>query len=97
MFANYTDVAVIASATENSLIKIQNLQIYFPQLNEKEVQVLALIINNFTSKEIAILLSKSEKTIEYVRTQIRTKLEISTEIPLLAAVNKILNNQNANV
>jgi DNA-binding CsgD family transcriptional regulator len=36
-------------------------------------------LNNFTSKEIAILLSKSEKSIEYYRRQIRVKLGLKKE------------------
>jgi DNA-binding CsgD family transcriptional regulator len=53
------------------------------------MQVLMLVYNQFTTKEIGVLLSKSDKGIEYTRTQIRRKLNIPSEVSLNEFLDEI--------
>lgn len=48
------------------------------KLSDKELNVLSLIMNNYSSKEIGILLNKTEKAIEYTRKNLRIKLGIDS-------------------
>lgn len=63
----------------------------YPDLNECEIKVIEYIGFQFTTKEIAILINKSEKSIEYYRTQIRKKVQLSTAITLDDFVQNFLN------
>lgn len=79
-FSNYSDLAIIAAKDQDSIFNQDNLKIR--GLSDREIKVMELIQANYTSKEIAILLSKSEKAIEYARRNIRKKLEIETDITI---------------
>jgi DNA-binding CsgD family transcriptional regulator len=77
-FNNYIDLAILASQKDdNDFAEIKSK--YQHILTENEMNVLLLILNDYTTKEIAILLSKSEKGIEYSRKNIRLKLTIPKE------------------
>ena len=78
-FTNYRELAVVSYTNTLDYSSLEKLKKSFPTLTEKDFQVIQLILNNFTSKEIAILLSKSEKSIEYYRRQIRVKLGLKKE------------------
>jgi len=78
-FTNYRELAVVSYTNTLDYSSIEKLKKRFPILTEKDIQVIQLILNNFTSKEIAILLSKSEKSIEYYRRQLRVKLGLKKE------------------
>ena len=78
-FNNYRELAVVSYTNTLDYSSIEKLKKRFPTLTEKDFQVIQLILNNFTSKEIAILLSKSEKSIEYYRRQLRVKLGLKKE------------------
>lgn len=80
-FNNYIDLAILASQKEENDLK-QIKAKYSAALSENEMNVLLLILNDYTSKEIAILLTKSEKGIEYSRKNIRLKLAIPKEIAI---------------
>jgi tetratricopeptide (TPR) repeat protein len=89
-FNNYADLAVLASVKDRDITKFQLFNTRFIEvLNAHEMQVLMLVYNNFTTKEIGILLSKSEKGIEYTRTQIRRKLNIPAEVSLSEFIDAI--------
>jgi DNA-binding CsgD family transcriptional regulator/uncharacterized protein (UPF0333 family) len=82
-FSNYAELAVIAAFKDNDIARFQQFNTHFSEvLNEHEMQVLLLVYNQFTTKEIGVLLSKSDKGIEYTRTQIRRKLNIPAEVSL---------------
>jgi tetratricopeptide (TPR) repeat protein len=82
-FNNYADLAVIAAFKNDDISKFQQFNTHFSEvLSEHEMQVLLLVYNRFTTKEIGVLLSKSDKGIEYTRTQIRRKLNIPAEVSL---------------
>jgi tetratricopeptide (TPR) repeat protein len=82
-FSNYADLAVIAAFKDNDISRFQKFSTQFAEvLSAHEMQVLLLVYNQFTTKEISVLLSKSDKGIEYTRTQIRRKLNIPAEVNL---------------
>lgn len=76
-FTNYADLAIIATKDLDS-INIEHP--IFHNLSSKEKKVLEFIAANYTSREIAVLLSRSEKSVEYTRRNIRKKLDIAPEI-----------------
>lgn len=85
-FSNYQDLAIIASVNEETFDVFQNLNQKYPCLKENEIKVLTLLKQNYTTKEIASLLSYSEKNIEYIRAQIRRKLNLDAHISLSSFV-----------
>lgn len=88
-FSNYADLAVIAAFKDNDISRFQQFNNQFAEvLSEHEMQVLLLVYNQFTTKEISVLLSKSDKGIEYTRTQIRRKLNIPAEVSLNEFLDK---------
>jgi DNA-binding CsgD family transcriptional regulator len=89
-FNNYADLAVLASLKEGEIGRFQQLNTQFANvLTTHELHVLMMVYNHFTSKEISILLSRSEKAIEYTRAQIRKKLEIPDELTLTEYVQAL--------
>ncbi len=88
-FNNYQDLAVMANLDGVDAQKVQELQNSHPQLNENERRVMLLISQNYTSKEMALLLSCTEKNIEYYRAQIRKKLEIPKDVSINLHIKSI--------
>jgi DNA-binding CsgD family transcriptional regulator len=88
-FNNYQDLAVMANLEGSDAQKVLELQESHPQLNENERRVMLLISQNYTSKEMSLLLSCTEKNIEYYRAQIRKKLEIPKEISINSYIKSI--------
>lgn len=90
-FNNYTELAVIASQNEAySSEKMRINSLFKDKLTDKELTVLSLIMNSYSSKEIGILLNKSEKAIEYSRKNIRLKLGVDGTTPIDAFVRQAL-------
>ena len=75
-FDNYRELTEIMQRKLNvdKIVK-QSLR-DFPDLTEKELKVIELITLQFTTKEIALLMDKSEKSVEYYRAQIRKKIDL---------------------
>jgi DNA-binding CsgD family transcriptional regulator len=88
-FNNYQDLAVMANLEGSDAQKVLEFQVSHPQLNENERRVMLLISQNYTSKEMSLLLSCTEKNIEYYRAQIRKKLEIPKEISINSYIKSI--------
>ena len=59
----------------------------YPEITDKEIRVIEYIAMHFTTKEIALLMGKSEKSIEYYRSKIRKKLQL----PLTSTLEEYLN------
>jgi DNA-binding CsgD family transcriptional regulator len=78
-FNNYQDLAVLSNLVGTDSSKVNLIRQKYPELKDSEFRVLLLIIQNYTSKEMAMLLSCTEKNIEYYRAQIRKKLAIPKE------------------
>jgi DNA-binding CsgD family transcriptional regulator len=89
-FNNYTELAIIASQKEAySLEKLRINNLFKDTLTDKELNVLSLIMNNYSSKEIGVLLNKTEKAIEYTRKNIREKLGVDS----LVAIPEFVRNE----
>lgn len=76
-FDNYRELNELIQKKLNVEQILTKTKLDYPNLTEKELKIIELIILQFTTKEIALLMGKSEKSIEYYRTQIRKKLKIS--------------------
>lgn len=75
-----TDEAVTKVVKENQLLKSQ-MKIF--KLTEREKEVLKLIVNGLTSKEIADDLGISKLTVDTHRKHIQQKLGVSKQVDLL--------------
>ena len=58
--------------------KMERIQQQMPDLNEKELKVIEYVFQEFSTSEIAILMGKSIKNIESIRTSIRKKFAIDS-------------------
>lgn len=81
-FSVYSDLAVQASSLDEFMERIKRIPAIAVELNKKEIQVAQLIINKYTTKEIALLLSRSVKNIEFTRSELRKKLNIPNDVGL---------------
>lgn len=59
----------------------------YPEISIKEIRVIEYIALHFTTKEIALLMDKSEKSIEYYRSQIRKKINLNPNVSLEEYIN----------
>jgi DNA-binding CsgD family transcriptional regulator len=69
---------------------VAKAKVDFPTLSNKELKVIEWIALKFTTKEIALLMDKSEKSVEYYRTQIRKKLCLSNDCSIEQYFNKMI-------
>ncbi len=81
-FSIYNDLTVQASILDEFHEQIKHIAIKYQSLTKKELQIAQLIVNKYTTKEIALLLSRSTKNIEFSRGEIRKQLNIPAEISL---------------
>jgi DNA-binding CsgD family transcriptional regulator len=66
----------------------------YSQLTERELQIMELICTGMTSKEIADKLFLSKKTIDYYRSSIKLKLNISKKSELINYFQNSISNKN---
>jgi DNA-binding CsgD family transcriptional regulator len=59
----------------------------YPEISIKEIRIIEYIALHFTTKEIALLMDKSEKSIEYYRSQIRKKINLNPNVSLEEYIN----------
>ena len=59
----------------------------YPEISIKEIRVIEYIALHFTTREIALLMNKSEKSIEYYRSQIRKKINLNPNVSLEEYIN----------
>jgi DNA-binding CsgD family transcriptional regulator len=86
-FDNYRELTQIMQK-KLSVDKIVNyVKKNHPEITDKEMKVIEYITLNFTSKEIALLMDKSEKSVEYYRTQIRKKIKLNSSSTLEEYLN----------
>ena len=81
-FKSYQELNGLPNLLASDSNNLQAIKNKYPDLKENELIVLLLIQYDYTSKEIALLLSFSEKNIEYYRMQLRKKLEVSKDVNL---------------
>jgi len=75
-FDNYRELNQIMQKKLNVEKIINQVKLISPDLNDRELKVIEYIALQFTTKEIAVLMDKSDKSIEYYRTQIRKKINL---------------------
>lgn len=86
-FDNYKDLSKIMQK-KLSVDKIVNfIKKDHPEITDKEIKVIEYIALHFTTKEIALLMDKSEKSVEYYRTQIRKKIKLNSSSTLEEYLN----------
>jgi DNA-binding CsgD family transcriptional regulator len=86
-FDNYRELTQIMQKKLNVDKIISYVNINFPEITEKEKRVIEYITLHFTTKEIALLMDKSEKSIEYYRSQIRKKMNLGSNSSLEEFIN----------
>jgi DNA-binding CsgD family transcriptional regulator len=86
-FDNYKELTHIMQKKLNVNKIINSIKKEYPDINEKEIKVIEYIVLQFTTREIAVLMGKSEKSIEYYRSQIRKKFDIKSNISLEEFLN----------
>lgn len=75
-FDNYRELAEIMQKKLNVDKIVDFIKKNYPEISEKEIRVIEYITMHFTTKEIALLMGKSEKSVEYYRSQIRKKIQL---------------------
>lgn len=86
-FDNYRELTQIMQKKLNVDKIVNFIKKEHPEITEKELKVIEYITLQFTSKEIALLMDKSEKSVEYYRTQIRKKIKLNSSNTLEEYLN----------
>lgn len=81
-FDNYRELTSLINKKVNISFIIDKLRKEYNTLNEREIEIIEYILYQFTTKEIALLMGKSEKSIQYNRTQIRKKINLDSSVTL---------------
>jgi DNA-binding CsgD family transcriptional regulator len=89
-FDNYKELSQIMQKRLNVDKIVNFIKKDHPDITDKEIKVIEYITLNFTSKEIALLMDKSEKSVEYYRTQIRKKIKLNSSSTLEEYLNSRL-------
>lgn len=76
-FDNYRELTQLIYKKLNVDKIVDNVRKNHPEISDKEILVIEYITLNYTTKEIALLMDKSEKSVEYYRSQIRKKMQLS--------------------
>ncbi len=85
----WEDFEVLYTTGNNNFI--QKITTAHPDLNVNEKRLCYLIMINFTTKEIANILSKTYRAVEMARHRLRAKLEIDQSESLEAYFNRFIN------
>lgn len=86
-FASHSETAHIVQKRLNIDKIVAFIKKDYPEISEKEVRVIEYIVMHFTTKEIALLMDKSEKSVEYYRSQIRKKIQLTSNSSLEDYIN----------
>ena len=89
-FDNYRELTQIMQKKLNVDEILISIKENYPEINEKELKVIEYITLHFTTKEIAVLIDKSEKSVEYYRSQIRKKINLTGDISLEFFLSNLL-------
>jgi DNA-binding CsgD family transcriptional regulator/tetratricopeptide (TPR) repeat protein len=88
----WEEYEMLYAAGNNSFI--ERLMALHPDLTPNEKRLSYLIMSNFTTKEIANILSKSYRSVEMARFRLRTKLGLDKNTTLEAWFGKIINHNH---
>lgn len=89
-FDNYRELTKMMQKKLNVDKIIDFIKREYPEISYKELLVIEYIALHFTTKEIALLMDKSEKSIEYYRSQIRKKMNITAASSLEDYINTLI-------
>lgn len=90
-FDNYRELNQIMQKKLNVEKIINQVKLISPDLNDRELKIIEYIALQFTTKEIAVLVDKSDKSIEYYRTQIRKKINLIADKTLEEYLTSLAN------
>lgn len=76
-FDNYRELTQMIQKKLNVDKIVDTVRKDHPEISDKEIRVIEYIALHFTTKEIALLMDKSEKSVEYYRSQIRKKMQLN--------------------
>ena len=93
-FDNYRELTQMMQKKLNVDKIIDFIKKEYPEISDKETRVIEYIALHFTTKEIALLMDKSEKSIEYYRSQIRKKMNINAASSLEDYLNTLIKTNN---
>lgn len=86
-FDNYRELTQMMQKKLNVDKIVNTVRKDYPEISEKEIRVIEYIALHFTTKEIALLMGKSEKSVEYYRSQIRKKIRLQPNSTLEEYLN----------
>lgn len=90
-FDNYRELTQMMQKKLNVDKMIDIVKKEQPEITDKEIRVIEFIALQFTTKEIALLMGKSEKSVEYYRSQLRKKLQLQSDSTLEEYLNALVN------
>lgn len=90
-FDNYRELSQIMQRKLNVDKIVTYVKQEHPDITAKEIMVIEYIALQFTTKEIALLMDKSEKSVEYYRSQIRKKVKLNSNVSLEEFLNAQVN------
>ena len=94
-FDNYRELNLLMQKKLNVDKIVSFISKEFPEISSKETEVIEYIMLHFTTKEIAVLMDKSEKSIEYYRSQIRKKLQLLSNNTLEQYLNSLVKDSDS--
>lgn len=86
-FDNYRELTQMIQKKLNVDKIVDTVRKDHPEISDKEIRVIEYIALHFTTKEIALLMDKSEKSVEYYRSQIRKKMQLKSNSTLEEYLN----------
>jgi DNA-binding CsgD family transcriptional regulator len=89
-FDNYRELTQMIQKKLNVDKIVDTVRNHHPEISDKEIRVIEYIALHFTTKEIALLMDKSEKSVEYYRTQIRKKIKLNSSSTLEEYLNSLI-------
>lgn len=89
-FDNYRELTQMMQKKLNVDKMIDIVKKEQPEITDKEIRVIEFIALQFTTKEIALLMGKSEKSVEYYRSQLRKKLQLQSDSTLEEYLNALV-------
>ncbi len=89
-FDNYRELTQMMQKKLNVDKMVESVKKEQPEITDKEIRVIEYIALQFTTKEIALLMGKSEKSVEYYRSQLRKKLQLPSDSTLEEYLNTLV-------
>ncbi|MFN3785714.1 MAG: response regulator transcription factor [Thiothrix sp.] len=88
------EALAIDTTNQQARIRLATLQARIANLTEREREVMQLVIDNFSNKEIAVKLGVSIKTVEFHRSHMMEKMHATSLIELVTMAREVEVNHN---